>query len=344
VPRYALLQRASANRVYGATALQLARAELDVVGRVLARPLVTSCEPHTIGGVEYLVLECSRALAATDLAVLSNLSSLHALFEIDDDRFRPLPVVPHACQDDDITTIQRYAGKTNEAFTHLLVNLALAAADGAFARLLAGDAVRLLDPACGRGTTLNRAIVYGMDAVGVEVDQRDTEAYETFLLTWLKDKRLKHEVSRERHRRGRPAPAHRLTVSYGTKDRATRRTVDLIHDDTVRAHDHLPERSVDVLACDLPYGVQHAARSTGEPLRRGPGQLLDAALPVWRDLLRPGAGIALAWNRRTLPRDEVVGLLDAHGLAVDRATEPDAFVHRVDRSITRDVVVATRPA
>jgi tRNA G10 N-methylase Trm11 len=246
--------------------------------------------------------------------------------------------------DDDITTIQRYVGKTNEALTHLLVNLALAAAGAAFGRVIAGEPVRLLDPACGRGTTLNRAVVYGMDAVGIEIDKRDVEAYEAFLLGWLKDKRLKHQVERARLRKGREAPAQRTTITYGAgKDRAAHRVLDLVQDDMLAATSHLRPRSIDVLVCDLPYGVQHGS-TAGAALARGPGDLLEAALPVWRDLLRAGAGVALSWNRKTLARERLVELLGAHGYELAVAADDGRFVHRVDRAILRDVVVARRPA
>ena len=276
--------------------------------------------------------------------MLSNLSGLHALFEVEGDLLRPVEVVPLRRQDEDVVTIQRYVGKTNEALTHLLVNLALAVGPGTFERVLAGEAVRLLDPACGRGTTLNRAVVYGVDAVGVEHDARDVEAYEAFLLGWLKDKRLKHQVARERHRKAPRGPVSRCTVTYGaTKDRSAHRVVEVVCADTVLLRDQLQARSVDALACDLPYGVQHGASPAPGALERSPAQLLDAALPAWRDVLRPGAGVALSWNLRTLPRTELVGLLEAHGLDLCGPHEDGRFEHRVDRSITRDVVVARRP-
>ena len=59
---------------------------------------------------------------------------------------------------------------------------------------------------------------------------------------------------------------------------------------------------------------------------------------MWRDVLRPGGGVALAWNRRTLPRARLVELATDAGLAV-ADDDDDRFVHRVDRSITRDVLV-----
>jgi SAM-dependent methyltransferase len=340
----AFLIRAHANRVYGEAAFDLGAAELTVLDRRLLGSRVEGTARRQLGGVDYLVAEVSGSLDGDALALLSNLSSLHALFAVEGELLRPLRIERRRAQDDDIVTIQRYVGKTNESFTHLLVNMALAAADGAFLRLLAGRRVRILDPACGRGTTLNRAVVYGADAVGIELDEREVEAYGTFLLTWLKDKRLKHAVERATLRKGRPTPAHRTTVTYGAgKDRDAHRVVDIVHDDTVRTGDHVRARSVDALVCDLPYGVQHGSRAASGALGRGPDQLLVDALPVWREALRPGGGVALAWNTRTLPRDGLLGRLDDAGFELVGGLDDVSFLHRVDRSITRDVVLARRP-
>jgi SAM-dependent methyltransferase len=342
----ALLPKASANRVYGEAALGLAAAELSLLDEHVLDRIVHRTEIRELAGVPYLVAECDPgALEPPALAVLGNLSGLHAAYHLDPDgRLRPLEARPLRRVDDDITTIQRYPGKTNESLTHLLVNAALAVAPGGFAKLLAGERVRLLDPACGRGTTLNRAAVYGLDAVGVEHDQRDVEAYEAFLLGWLKDKRLKHDTQRARLRKGRAAPARRCTVTYGaTKDRSAHRTLELVVDDTAALRDHIAPRSIDALACDLPYGVQHGATASPGVLRRSPEDLLAAALPVWRDVLRPGAGVALSWNLRTLPRRQLVERLEAAGFELCVPAEDERFAHRVDRSIQRDVAVARRP-
>jgi SAM-dependent methyltransferase len=340
VARYALLLKANANRVYGASAFGLGAAELATV----APSIGADVERTTIAGVDYLVVDVAEPLGPGAVAALSNLSSLHALFLVDGDWFRPVTVAPRRVLDEDLVTIQRYAGKTNEAFTHLLVNLALGASSNGMDRVLAGERLRLLDPACGRGTSLNRAALYGMDACGLDIDQRDIDAYRTFFTTWLKDKRLKHTVEQARIRKGRSEPAHRVTITYGTsKDVASHRVVDVVHDDTVRGRDHFTARSMDVLVCDLPYGVQHGSRPDPAALDRGPERLLEAALPVWHDLLRPGAAAALAWNRRVLDRPRLAGLAAAAGFTV-AAPDDERFVHVVDRSITRDVLVAVRPA
>ena len=322
------------------------QAELDVLDREVLGSVVITTDRATLGGVDYVVIDCGdHALSTDELETLSNLSSLHAAFAIEGDVLRPVPVTPLRRQDDDVTTIQRYVGKTNEALTHLLVNLALAATPDGFLRLLGDERLRLLDPACGRGTSLNRAIVYGLDAVGVEHDRRDVEAYAAFLLGWLQDKRLKHGVERARLRKGRATPVQRATITYGAgKDRSRHRTVELVADDTAAARSHLSARSIDALVCDLPYGVQHGSTAASGSLQRRPDELLEVALPVWRDLLRPGGGMALAWNRRTLERQRLVALLEAAELELVTAAHDERFVHRVDRSITRDVLVARRPA
>jgi hypothetical protein len=339
---YALLPRAAGNRVYGATAVGLTRAELDFVARRLFDGLVTKHETVELGGVEYVAFDCGeRSLDDLQLAVLSNLSSLHALFARDGDALTPVLVAPFRQHDDDITTIQRYVGKTNELFTRLLVNVTLAATPRGFHRLLAGDRVRLLDPLCGRGTTLNQAVVYGIDAQGIEIDGRDLEAYDQFLLTWLKDKRIKHQVERARLRKGRATPAGRMTVAYGPPG-DERRRIEVVNDDTLNAADHVKARSIDVLVADLPYGVQHETRPSGDGrVARRPDELLRRALPVWRGLLRPQGAMGLAWNLRTLDRARMFALLDGAGFSACQAEDDDAFVHRVDRAITRDLVVAT---
>lgn len=342
----AVLPKASANRVYGEVALDLAAAELALVDRHALGGLVAGVGRRELGGVEYLLVEGHDSLASPDaVAVLANLSGLHALFAVEGELLRPVEVRSLRRAPEDVVTIQRYAGKTNEALTHLLVNLALAVTPGGFPRLLAGDRVRLLDPACGRGTTLNRAVVYGLDAVGVEHDRRDVEAYEAFLVGWLQDHRFKHRVDRATLRKGRPAPAHRCSITYGEgKDRTAHRIVDVVHDDTVALRDHVAARSVDLLVCDLPYGVQHGSTPAAGTLRRSPDELLEVALPGWRDALRPGGGVALAWNLRTLPRPRLVQRLDDAGFELCTPAEDTSFVHRVDRSIRRDVLVARRPA
>src|SRR5204863_8539289 len=113
------------NRVYGRSATDLAQAELDVFGRTMLATDVSDIVPRTIGGVPYVTF-AAGAPGDRDVAYLSNLSSIYALFELAGDLLRPITLAPLGRYDDDLLTIQRYTGKTNEQFTKLLVNVTLA--------------------------------------------------------------------------------------------------------------------------------------------------------------------------------------------------------------------------
>jgi hypothetical protein len=93
---------------------------------------------------------------------------------------------------------------------------------------------------------------------------------------------------------------------------------------------------------DAPYGVQHGAAARAA-LSRSPLPLLESAVPVWARLLRPGRTAGTAWNTRVARREELTGLLSAHGLTLCDSAPCHGFRHRVDQAIVRDLVVARRP-
>ncbi len=331
--RYALLVREVANRVYSARAPRLLAAELAAIAPALDGA-VSAIEVVAFGGVPYVSFETPASLGDDDRFVLSNLSTTRALFEVGDDgSLRPVDVSPLARFDDDLVTIQKYPGKTNEQFTHLLVNLTVAVSRAAHERAAAGKPVRLLDPVAGRGSTLNRALVYGFDATGIELAEADVDQYRTFLTTYLKEHRIKHRLEREQVRNGPLKGTSRFAIRIRGEQQAR-----MIRGDTALAADLLAGQQFDVVVGDLPYGVQH--RATGEKVARSPDELLDAALPAWRSVMRGGAAIGLSWNLRTLSRAAVLDRLTAAGFEL--VEQSGAFEHAVDRSITRDLVVATR--
>jgi hypothetical protein len=328
--RVAILTLPSVNRVYGRDAARLALAELQLVSPSLQADIG---EPRieVIGGVEYIVCDLVE-LNEHDRFILSNLSGTYALFALSDQSLVPLQVERLEHFQSDLITIQRYAGKTNEQFTHLLVNVAVAASTAAQERAAQGLPVRLFDPLAGRGTTLNRGLMYGFDVTGVDLDAADFEAYRNFLTTYLKDNRISHKLEEAKVRKGARAGSRRFTLRIGKAQH-----VEMVKDDTAYATEYFGARSFDVLVADLPYGVQHGSTTGGE-LARSPVELLYSALPGWRQLLRGGAGVALSWNTRTVPRDELERQLQHAGFSVIDASGLD---HKVDRSVTRGVIIAT---
>ncbi|GAB2549222.1 TRM11 family SAM-dependent methyltransferase [Brachybacterium huguangmaarense] len=349
-----LLRAPSANRVYADAAGPLAvREAVRVLEAHLGVP-VTARE-RRIAGVDHLELRADADPG--ELArIAATLSSPFAAFEpvdgpvadpVDDSDEGPDPLLrPVALPDphrygSDLETTLRYPGKTNEQFTALLLNLAAAASERR-AGLLDGT-LRVLDPMCGRGSTLSRALRLGLSATGADIDKADIEAYRAFLLTWMRTHRLKHTSDSGRLASHGTVLGTRFVAELAPDKEARRagrtQRLELLRCDTTRLGDALGSAGVDALVADLPYGVQHGAR-TGGALARSPLATLAEALPVWRGLLRRDGGMALALNRRTAPFDDAARTLEAAGFAVVSAD--GEFRHRVDQSIDRDVLVAVR--
>jgi hypothetical protein len=330
---FAVLVLPSANRVYARSGPSLLAAELQALDDLALGGRLTDVEVTELAGTPYVTF--SGDLDAEAMAVVSNLSAVYALFAWDGDHLLPLTPTRLDRWDDDLVTIQRYPGKTNEHLTRLVLNLTIAAAAGSDA-FTGAARPRVLDPLCGRGTTLNAAVLCGLDTAGIDEDAKDVDAYLHFFTTWLKDKRAKHTSRRT---------GTRTQLSFAADKDAQRaglgQEVVVAADDTAHVVEHLGKSSVDAIVTDLPYGVRHGS-SGASGLRRGPADLLTAALPVWRSVLRPNGAIGLSWNTKVLPRVDLVHALTDAGFTV---VEGDAFLrfaHRVDQAIDRDVVVARR--
>jgi hypothetical protein len=336
--RYALLLAPSANRVYADQAARMSRAELAAFAGVLSGD-VAGVGEAVLGGVGYLVFEAD--LTARDIRYLANLSAAYALFERVDDLLRPVELMPLARYDSDLITIPKYPGKTNEQFTKLLLNLTVLASAAAD-RMLDGH-VTVCDPLCGRGTTLNQALMYGYDAIGIEVDARDVEAYEAFLKTYLRRKRLKHTADLVPVRRGGKRAARRLEVTLAaTKDEhkaGAVQKVTVLQADTTHLDGLLRSNCADVLVADAPYGVAHGSHDDEGGMSRRPLDLLERAVPQWLSLLKIGGALGLSWNTKVAKRELAEDILLANGMEIVRYGD---LSHRVDQGIERDVVVARK--
>ncbi|KNX37511.1 TRM11 family SAM-dependent methyltransferase [Luteipulveratus halotolerans] len=337
---FLLLVAPSANRVYADAAPALMAAEARSLATAFIDGEVT-VEATRIAGVDYLRVSADE-IGPVGVRALSNLSAVHALFEAEGELLRPVAADRVDAYPSDLLTIQKYPGKTNEQLTRLLLNVT-AAATSRPQRLLDGT-LDVLDPMCGRGTTLNLALTYGLDVTGVDLDKRDLEAYETFLKTWLRQTRLKHTVRTSAIRTAGQHRGRRLDVEVAPskEDFKAGRTQRLTYlgTDTTRLEGLVRSGAFDVVVTDTPYGVQHG--SHGDRIARNPLELLDSALPGWVRALRTGGAVGLSYNRHVAPPHELADLLEQHGLTVVGDPADDTFRHRVDASIDRDVIVARK--
>lgn len=341
---YVVLVYPSANRVYTDASAALLIAELRVFDHAILGGRLTDIGESGVGGVPCVTFT-APTLDENDVALLSNASSLYALFEtVDDDLLRPIALRKSDVFDSDLLTIQKYSGKTNELFTKLVLNITALSTDRPD-DLTTGN-LRVLDPMCGRGTTLNQAMMYGADAAGLEIDGKDFEEYGRFIRTWLKNKRIKHQATAAPIRREHAHLGRRLDISLGISKESYKAgdtlRLSFVNADTVRSAEFFRPGSFDVIVTDAPYGIRHGSRA--ERLSRTPTDLLRAALPGWATLLRPGGAMGISWNTHVAGRDALAGLVTEVGLTVVADDPYLGFAHRVDQAIVRDVLVATKPA
>ncbi|HSN12518.1 MAG TPA: site-specific DNA-methyltransferase [Propionibacteriaceae bacterium] len=322
-----MLLAPSLNRVYAGEAPRLAAAELAVTAGVEVEPVV-------IAGVDYL-----RFDAEVDQEVLRTVAEQSArlgLYEETSGLLRPIELPSVDLLDEDLVTIPKYPGKTNEQLTRLLLNVTLS-------QVVAGPGTRtVLDPLCGRGTTLLQAWRLGHDAAGVEGDAKAVEALAAYLKTYLRRKRLKHSAEMTPVRREGKSLGKRFDAEATVDGRTV--SMGVFTGDTRQSAKLWGKRRFDAIVTDAPYGVVHGSTSDvrGGGRDRSATGLLADAIPVWAGQLRIGGAIGLSWNTLGTPREKVAGLLAGAGLVVRDEGPWRRFAHRVDSSVHRDVIVAVR--
>ena len=341
---YSLYLENDLNRVFTAAVPDVAATELRIVADRLLPDAIGTIERVSEGRAS--LLRFTSTVEPTTLADLTaRLSASSALFRHHrqvsgaGDLLEPLALHENLIHGTELVTTQRYRGKTNERLTRAMVNLAMATA-GIDPTNPSGV---LLDPLCGRGTTLHWALVYGLDAIGIDVDRSSVDQQRSFIETWAKRQRLPHKATT--HRAGN-AERRWLSLHVATDRQALKagRGQHLQTFNADGADRRLPirSRSIDVIVGDLPYGVQHRGSGTGDDTV-DPITLLARALPIWRRWLRPGGAACLAWNLKQAGRSAVSRALVEAGFEPVVAVGGFTMRHVVDATIDRDVIVAHRP-
>jgi hypothetical protein len=341
---YALLVHPGQNRAYFDETRALLLSEFRAVAS--AHPAgAGGAEMRDIGGAPCIVFNCGQPLEPGDLPPFERLSSFYALFELkrDGGRTALLPLEPPARRyfPDSMGALLKYSGKTNERFTRMMLNLARSCC-----RTGTTGPLRVLDPMCGKGTTLWEALTDGCHASGVEINAAWWQEAKTFLVRFMETGRYKHKASAETVRGAGGRKAADVFVLEAANGKAAweagdTRSVRLVCGDTRQAASFFPKESFDLLAADLPYGVQHAGRQgKGKEPSGDLAGLLDESLPGWHKLMKSGGAAALSFNVFTLKRADVEALLEKHGFEVMREEPYTGFSHRVDQGIRRDLVVA----
>lgn len=331
---YTILIRPHRNQRYQEGVVRLSRAELINQLRRLGEE--GTVEAGRRAGGDFLDFAC-RPLGGEEVALLSSHSHLQMLFERRaDGLLLPLCGEKSAYLGEDLAYVQKYKGKTNEAFTMHLINQALCASD-----FWKSPRVELLDPMCGRGTTLFQAINRGFCATGAEIHPAEIEECAGYFKRYLEVHRVKHaQVRRSLTLEGKGVPV--TEYSFAGDAEAFRagdtRALRLIACDALKLPALLRKQRFHLIVADLPYGVQHAPGAQGR--KTAPFEEIAAqSLCAWRKLLAPGGAMALSFNVHTLPAERVRRLMEQAGLEVMRGEGFDGLEHFVEQAIMRDVAV-----
>ena len=324
-----------ANARYFESVKTLAASELTVMLRALDENAeVRHCE---MNGLQLLTFDV-REFDDRMRRLMSLLSCAYAVFEVRGEAL--LPLMPGGPQrfGGDLSGILKYKGKTNENFTGMLLNLAVFSSDfaGKF-----DQPISILDPMCGRGTTLFEALRRDWDASGVEIDKTDVGELTRFVKKYAEYNHLKHKTETASMTADGKNAGQRTRFVLAENANALRenpRTLTVTLGDTLLTDRFYKGRCFHALACDLPYGVQHESRDGQSKVALD--KMMGRALKAWSKTLFPGAAVALSFNANTLPLEQARRMLADAGLEPLTGGVYDGFAHWVEQAITRDVAIA----
>ena len=177
---------------------KLSLAELEIA----CRRFSVKCSDFAltdIEGVLYLTFNTEEPLSKEDLAWLSRLSFTYAIFELrkkgSEVILIPIRKISSYYFNDDLSTILKYTGKTNELFTRLMINVAVLSSD-----FYNTKDINLLDPVAGKGTTLFESLIAGYNSYGIEINPNVAHESAVFFKKYLENGKYKHTLKKERMR------------------------------------------------------------------------------------------------------------------------------------------------
>ena len=189
--RYQIVVKPNYNIVFYNKFLEMCQVELDAVLHaqhieVMAMELVDNNKG------KFILFEVEGPLNKASLKAVYQLSFFFMIFEVTEGgMLKPVKIDYVPDFDDDLSVRLKYNGKTNETITRMMMNLGLAMSDFADEQH-----PKILDPLCGRGTTLFEGMISGYDVYGVDRDQKSVAEMGTYITRYVKEARFKHTNKR----------------------------------------------------------------------------------------------------------------------------------------------------
>ena len=332
--KIAVLLWPHANVRYFESMQKISENELNIMLSAISPEIRVKAE--TLGGLPLWTFEADWDDKLKIL--LSRVSCAYAVFEVKGDTLRPIMPGGQMRFGSDLSGILKYKGKTNEMFTGMLINLAV------FSSAFAGQFdknLSILDPMCGRGTSLFEGLRRSYDMSGIEIDKTDVSELNKFLKKYAEYNKYKHKIESSSMTVGGKAAGSKIKYTLAENNAMWKedpKNVTVVNGDTLFSDKFYKGRCFHALVCDLPYGIQHESRDGQSKVALD--SMMAKALIAWKKTLFPGAAIALSFNANTLPLENAREMLKKAGYRPLEGELYDNFSHWVEQAITRDIVIA----
>lgn len=340
--KYAILANPGHNRIYFDTALKIAVSELQAIADAYDMEIKDIREGN-LNLPASICFSTNRELNEEDFKALSFSSIYYALFEIvEENLLKPISVPDFHTFPESMVQILKYNGKTNEQFTRLMVNLALSSCK------TGSERITLLDPMCGKGTTLYEGFIRGFDVKGIEINEQWVQEIQTYVVRFLKEGKFKHKVEKAKvsdSKKKKIANVFNLTSApeKNAFNLGEVQSFQLFNSDTRRTDLLIRKKSCDIIIADLPYGVQHGSKNDKNSLmERSPLGLLKEAIQAWYSVLKTRGSLVLSYNEFTMKYEDLATILEENGFKVLKEEPYYNYLHRVDQSINRNLIVAIK--
>ena len=331
--KYAFLLYPHQNVRYRQSMKLLAEQELLMTLRALGHESDVKLED--MGSAAFLHFEADT-LNDRDIRMLSQLASVYVMFECANGGMMPMESLHPDYIGEDLPSLLKYKGKTNEMFTDTMITMALASS--AFIGMHDSDLV-VCDPMAGRGTTLMLALRRGYHGVGVEIGKADVKEACDYMTRYLEFHRIKHKKAESSLTvKGQAGGKETKFVFSDTPEHfksGDTRSFRMILGDTRDTLALLKAKSVHLMVTDIPYGVQKGTAGRQDSI----GGTLKAALPAWHDTLKPGGVLAMSFNTYVTKREELARMCELAGFEIVQTANLE---HWVEQAINRDVILARR--
>ena len=330
--KYALVLWPLNNARYEQSHISPAISELEII--LNAAGVHESAEHILIAGAGAITFS-SEELSERQLSYIRKHSLYFMFGQWDGEKFTPIQMPGKDYLGSDLAAIQKYKGKTNERFTQQLINLALYSCRFSEAE----EKIHLLDPMCGRGTTLFQAVNREWNATGIDADKKDVLECVSFFEKYLKFNKIKHKRTQSSRTLAGKGAVNVHSVRFGG-DKGDALTLNCAVSDANITSKIFGKESFSIICADLPYGVQHAPNGQGGA--KSFENMLLSVLPAWKDALKKGGAISLSYNTHTLKTERVREIMEKAGFEVMRGGAYDKMEHWVEQAVMRDIAVCVK--